>query len=421
MLLNDQFQYILNNYISNREIFQNTPSPRKEVDERWPVRRVIRMKDPNRFPDYKKMNIPCTIENNLAIISTKKDEKQYLIKGSSGEGNMSVSPWIGIFDKDVTTSARKEYAVVYLFDTKMNRFYLSLNQGWTQYHHSVLRKDSKTGKYKKGDYASGYLEFSSTNDAATAIKKNAKIAQNLINSSRGFSFDPISLSSEFDPMKGKVPKNKENLAWGYEMGNILSKCYEIDAIPSEEVLFDDLFKMLGIYRELKVILDNNSIVLISDKNNLKIKEAVNENFEDNESEIDNENDEKQHFVKSNAAITGNKAEDIFENEVSIEMGYKVKRVTDKVGLGYDFISDDGKTFFEIKGFKDEFGDFRLTETEWEVAKNKKDNYILILISNVFGDYHNSIAKRNPYLIYEDKIKKMKINPSYYYRLKKSDI
>ena len=222
-------------------------------------------------------------------------------------------------------------------------------------------------------------------------------------------------------MKGKVPKNKENLAWGYEMGNILSKCYEIDAIPSEEVLFDDLFKMLGIYRELKVILDNNSIVLISDKNDLKIKEAVNENFEDNESEIDNENDEKQHFVKSNAAITGNKAEDIFENEVSIEMGYKVKRVTDKVGLGYDFISDDGKTFFEIKGFKDEFGDFRLTETEWEVAKNKKDNYILILISNVFGDYHNSIAKRNPYLIYEDKIKKMKINPSYYYRLKKSDI
>ena len=421
MLLNDQFQYILKNYISNREIFQNTPSPRKEVDERWSVRRVIRMKDPNRFPDYKKMNIPCTIEKNLAIISTKKDKKQYFIKGSSGEGNMSVSPWIGIFDKDVTTSARKEYAVVYLFDTKMNRFYLSLNQGWTQYHHSVLRKDSKTGEFKKGKYASKYLEFSSTEHAAAAIKKNARIAQNLINSSRGFSFDSINLSSGFDPMKGKVPQNKENLAWGYEMGNILSKCYETDNIPSEEVLFDDLFKMLGIYRELKVILNNNSIVEILDKKDLKLKEVVNKNFEDNESNIDDDNDEKQHFVKSNAAITGNKAEDIFENEVSIEMGYKVIRVTDKVGLGYDFISDDKKTYFEIKGFKDDFGDFRLTETEWDVAKNKKDDYILVLINNVFGDNHNYIDKRNPYLIYKNKIEKMKINPSYYYRLKKSDL
>jgi len=412
MFLNDQFQFILKNYTTNREIFQNSPKPREEIDNKWPVRSVIRMRDPNRFPDLKKMNIPCKIDESFPMISVKKNEKQYLIKGSSGEGNMSVSPWIGIFDKDITSSARKEYAVVYLFDTRMERFYLSLNQGWTQYENSILDKYGKKGKYP-----SKHLEFKNINEASKKIKKNAKIAQKLINSSRGFSFDPIDLSSDFDPLKGKVLRNRNNLAWGYEMGNILSKCYKIDEIPSEDILLEDLFKMIGIYRELKILLNNHSIVKIDNISNDF------ENLSDDKSQKNEntEKDDKEHFVKSNAAITGNKAEEIFESEISLEMGYSVKNMTHLIGLGYDFKSIEEEIFFEIKGFKGDFGDFRLTSKEWEVAKQKKDKYILVLISNVFDKNHSSKAIRNPYEKYKNQIERKITNPSYYFTLKKQFI
>ena len=419
MLLNEQFNYILKNYINDRSIFQNTETrPRKEISDIWPVRRFIRMKDPEKYPQYKTINIPCTIDSFFPNISTEKGKKRYLTKGSSGEGNMSVSPWIGIFDKDITTSARKEYAVVYLFDNQMKRFYLSLNQGWTQYEDSIVNK-----KGKKGDYASPILRFEKTKEAASAISQNAKIARSLINSAKGFSLEKIDLSSEIDPLKDKkLLRNKNNLAWGYELGNILSKCYEVDKIPSEDELIEDLFNMIVIYRELKILLDGKSIVQIKEKGKSKLIN-INDLIEDQTPESNSKKNEKQHHISANAAITGNKAEEIFEFDISQSMGYDVKNMTHMVGLGYDFISTDKKTFFEIKGFKNDsgFGDFRITETEWKVAKQKGDNYILVLINNVFGPNHNVLTKRNPYIQYKDKIGKKKTNPVFYYSLKKKDI
>ena len=96
-------------------------------------------------------------------------------------------------------------------------------------------------------------------------------------------------------------------------------------------------------------------------------------------------------------------------------------MTHLIGLGYDFKSIEDEIFFEIKGFKGDFGDFRLTSKEWEVAKQKKDKYILVLISNVFDKNHSSKAIRNPYEKYKNQIERKITNPSYYFTLKKQFI
>jgi hypothetical protein len=298
----------------------------------------------------------------------------------------------------------------------MKRFYLSLNQGWTQYEHSIVNK-----KGEKDKYASPILRFEKTEQAAKKISENAKIAQSLINSAKGFSLKKIDLSSEFDPYKGKVNRNKHNLAWGYELGNILSKCYEINKIPNEEELIEDLFNMILIYRELKFLLDTRSIVQINEQyKSIKVGDL---NDDDEVLKTDIKINEKEYRTSANAAITGNKAEEIFESDKSQSMGYEVENMTHTVGLGYDFISTDKKTFFEIKGFKNDlgFGDFRMTETEWRVAEEKGDNYILVLINNVFGDNQNVKAIRNPYAEYKDTIEKKRTNPVFYYSLKKKNI
>ena len=325
---------------------------------------------------------------------------------------MSVSPWIGIFDTDITASARKEYAVVYLFDTQMQRIYLSLNQGSTQYEHSIG---------KKGKYAAPGLHFENTEDAVKAITKNAKLAQDLLRSSQGFSFKDIDLSSNIDPCKGKVERNfKYNLAYGYELGNILSKCYEIDKIPSQEAIIEDLFNIIGIHRELKGLLNGKSITQIDQEdyrvpiNNITPKKEFND-------KSDKENEENFR-VAVDAKITGDKAEEIFELQAEDLVGHDVKNMTGKTGLGYDFISIDKNNFFEIKGFRNDLGDWRMTRKEWKVAKEKGNNYFLVLISNLDNPGYEKIKiVENPYNRYKETVEEKETDPVIYYFFKKKHL
>jgi len=141
---------------------------------------------------------------------------KYLIKGSIGKGNPSEIPWICIFDLEITNSAQHGYYIAFLFDSKMQGVYLSLNQGWTQYENEFGIKEGKI-----------------------QIKKNSLLARSFIFSDQGFSHDPINLHSN------------SKLAKGYETGNICSKFYSVNDFPEEDELLDDLRILIGVYRELK--------------------------------------------------------------------------------------------------------------------------------------------------------------------------
>lgn len=356
MSLSDHFNFILDNYLDDHFYYYNLDQrPTKKLDR--PTSSIIKNKIPSLINSY---------------INTDK----YKITGSVGKGNMTLYPWIAIMDREIcknpTTgipSAQFGYDIVYLFDSKMNKFYLSLNQGWTQYENRVKKRNNSLEKNIK--------EGRDLNDKKTArieISNNAKIMQQKLKSGQGFNSEMIDLSS-------KKNHNSEN----YELGNVASKCYYKDNLPSEKEFLDDLMIAIGLYRELEGQIGSN-IMDISGVFHSPIKQK----------NISSE--EKETFISKKASITGDKAEQIFRHNSSDFFDFEIKDLTDDVGYGYDFSCIDNEHFIEVKGFKNEFGNFRMTSREWKTAREMQEKYFLVLVSHINKDYNKNNIKviQNPY-------------------------
>lgn len=147
---------------------------------------------------------------------------EIIIKGSIGKGVITYIPWICFFDRDITTSAQHGYYVCILFREDMKGFYLSLNQGWTQYEKQF---GVKTGREE--------------------ISLNSIKARSILRSTKNFEADTLDLKASTDLCKG------------YERGNIYSRYYSADALPSDKKIIDDLQQLLGAYRELKGLVGEN--------------------------------------------------------------------------------------------------------------------------------------------------------------------
>ena len=147
-------------------------------------------------------------------------DNEYKIEGSVGKGEISEIPWICVFDKDITESAQTGFYIVYLFRADLSGFYISLNQGWTQYEKAFKPKSS----------------------AKLEIEKAAKKLKKTLRTVSGFTFEKIDL------------KGNSDLAIGYELGNICSKYYGLNELPNSTSLINDLQKLIGTYRELKSLV-----------------------------------------------------------------------------------------------------------------------------------------------------------------------
>lgn len=101
--LKEKFQRILNEY----------KNARKGVFTGHPLAKLLRTDLPN---ELKKI-VP---------------ESDYLIKGSAGQGNWAIIPWVSIMDPNITNTTQKGFYIVYLFKEDMEGVYLSLNQGVTE-------------------------------------------------------------------------------------------------------------------------------------------------------------------------------------------------------------------------------------------------------------------------------------------------
>jgi 5-methylcytosine-specific restriction protein A len=55
-------------------------------------------------------------------------EDRYLIEGSAGQGQWAEVPWVAVFGRLITKTARQGFYIVYLFRSDLNGVYLSLNQ-----------------------------------------------------------------------------------------------------------------------------------------------------------------------------------------------------------------------------------------------------------------------------------------------------
>lgn len=145
------------------------------------------------------------------------DEVSYKTQGSVGRGNWAETPWVSVFDLDVTDSATRGVYVVYLIRRDGRAIYLSLNQGTT----SVLRE---TG----GNYQA-------TLEAQARMYAGYLDDQNLLGL-----------------LQGRIDLGGGNtqLTPGYEAGNIAAISYQRGSIPNDGVLETDLMRMLTLYDAL---------------------------------------------------------------------------------------------------------------------------------------------------------------------------
>lgn len=165
-----------------------------------------------------------TIVNKIPslILETGNVPNEIIVEGSIGKGNVTFIPWICFFDKNITTSAQHGYYVCILFREDMKGFYLSLNQGWTQYENQF---GLKIGREE--------------------ISLNSIKARSILRSIKNFEADTLDLKASTD------------LGKGYERGNIYSRYYSANALPTDKEIISDLQQLLGAYRELKGLVGEN--------------------------------------------------------------------------------------------------------------------------------------------------------------------
>lgn len=174
--------------------------------------------------------------------------QNYLIEGSVGQGKWAMVPWLGIFHKEITTTATKGVYIVYLLAKDGNSLYLTLNQGCTE----IRKKNSKK-------------------DTIRIMREKAnEIASHIDN--RGFAADGnINLGDRLT-----------ELSEMYQRGTIFYKKYTKGKIPREAELQEDLSKMMDIYqeyaeKEIKQISRDKSVGKVQGgEEKLNIKEVISE-------------------------------------------------------------------------------------------------------------------------------------------------
>ena len=83
------------------------------------------------------------------------DRAKYLITGSVGQGIWSKVPWIGIFDRSITTSATQGVYIVYLLSKDSKRLYLTFNQGCTEIRKQHNKRDTIRIMHDRADQIRG--------------------------------------------------------------------------------------------------------------------------------------------------------------------------------------------------------------------------------------------------------------------------
>ena len=391
--------YILNNYLrSKEEKFKNHP-----------------------LANFVRKNVKEVIQNETSI-----DVLKYKVEGSPGKGNWADIPWIAIFDNEITNTATKGYYIVYLFCSDMSGFYISLNQGWTYF------KD-KYGVKK------GREKIRLVSDSWKAI---------LSSTLKNFSYEPIQL-------KG-VSKNSD-LAEGYELGHICGNFYEVGKIPKDDELIKDLRNLMGVYRELKgklkensvektnnYLIVNNNLGLLYDikeddginniedtiegieKHSLLVKEEPPRNMMSKEDDSVTFKPKKTNFLRKakNQKKLGFAGELMvlkYEREKLISNGKKfladqVKHISkdEGDGAGYDILSfknNGDKKYIEVKTtIGSKTTPFMITSNELKFAELNSENYYLYRIF----DFNKEINKGKFYILDGDINKKLHLKPKQYF-------
>lgn len=279
--------------------------------------------------------IPSFI-SELSIINNNR----YDVKGTIGAGGWTKTPWIAVLDQNIKATMQEGVYIVYLFSSDMQRVYLTLNQGVTNYKDNHSK--SKTV---------AYLE---------------SVAVNI---SKYFDGDKVNL-------KNDIILNGTSTADLYEKGTIAYIEYDKDNLPDEQKLISDLKYFIETYKnyaDRKVLDESND------------KEIVKTNIEDGLNL--NSNKEMIHHIKSYIKSKGFTYDD---NEVeNLYLSIKTKPFVMLAG-----ISGTGKTkivelFAEAISSTNENGRYKLIP----VKPNWSDSSDLLGYKNINGEFQSGPLTR----------------------------
>ncbi len=155
-----------------------------------------------------RQEIPEYIEG-LSII----DKDRYSARGTIGAGVWTKTPWIAVLDKKINATMQEGIYIVYLFSSDMERVYLTLNQGVTNYRDNHGKKETII-----------YLE-----STAEKIRKH---------------FDPQRVT-----LDNNIVLDGTDNADLYEKGTIAYIEYKKGQIPTEEELLQDLEYFISVYKD----------------------------------------------------------------------------------------------------------------------------------------------------------------------------
>ncbi|MED3892787.1 DUF3578 domain-containing protein [Peribacillus frigoritolerans] len=155
----------------------------------------------NAFASFIRNDVPKKM-SQLSFL----DEKNYSVAASAGKGNWATVPWISILNNEVTNSTQRGYYLVYLFSEDMKRLYLSFSQGVTETSKEDMLRIKKDIR--------GHITMDSS------VKKDDNM---------------------FIGDSNKAKQYADSTAAYIE--------YNLDDLPSETELVQDLKMMVGYYEE----------------------------------------------------------------------------------------------------------------------------------------------------------------------------
>lgn len=317
-------------------------------------------------------------------------------KGSPGQGAWAEIPWIGLFDKKYyKVSAQRGIYVVYLLSSDHKSMYLSLMQGWTNYNR----------KY--------------------GFDKGKKIVQNVNQKIRKF-ITKNDLDSDNHYENTMDLKSKNPNAIGYEIVNIICKEYQLESMPSNYEMENDLQNMIYM---LKFVNDSEEIKSLIEEYYAEDDESLNKN-DDSLPQKRAVKVEPHHGVKktkrkysgksvkidydkinkANKDLGDNGEEWILNREKQYlldkhldELANKVKRVSkDGDGKGYDILSFDefgNERYIEVKTTSGDINvSFPISINELLASKIYSNNYHLY---RVFNYDKNDMDKIQYYSLHGD--------------------
>ncbi len=162
--------------------------------------------------DYIRNKIPVRLREIVNEFDEEEDTKT--VKGSPGIANWAAVPWLSIMDERETNSVQEGVFIVYLFSEDMDRVYLTLMNGVSEF----------TDEYP-------------TSEARNKLKEKADRIIEMVEMPEDFKTDKnIDLASS-------------GLGKDYEFGTIAYKEYNKGELPSNEQLSKDLVEILDVYND----------------------------------------------------------------------------------------------------------------------------------------------------------------------------